>query len=210
MLIDLGTSRSFPAPHAALERAQESAEIALVIGADAGVGLARLGAPQNFAAVMVELGHECLGVHADDGSNIVGFSCFRLGDDPPSDLVELVRMPATPAAVLAAAESFLAAAGLEVAICSDFAGRIIDRLVRPYFNAALQKLDEGLATAADLDLTVRLGLGYPAGPIALLERSGLAHHFVVSKALFEAYGERGFVPARRARVAFERTRAKEK
>ncbi len=209
MLIDLGTSRSFPAPHAALDRARESSEIALVIGADAGVGLTRLEAPQNFAAVIVELGHECLGVHADDGSNILGFSRFRLGDDPPSDLVELVRMPATPQQAIAAAESFFAAAGLEVAVCNDFAGRIIDRLVRPYFNAALQKLDEGLATAADLDLTVRLGLGYPAGPIALLQRSGLAHHFVVSKALHEAYGERGFVPARRARVAFERRRAKE-
>jgi 3-hydroxybutyryl-CoA dehydrogenase len=209
MLIDLGTSRSFPAPHAALARAQESSDIALVIGADAGVGLMRLEAPQNFAAVIVELGHECLGVHADDGSNIVGFSRFRLGDDPPSDLVELVRLPAAPAAALEAANAFFAASGLEVAICNDFAGRIIDRLVRPYFNGALQKLDEGLATSADLDLTVRLGLGYPAGPIALLERSGLAHHFVVSKALFEAYGERGFVPARRARVAFERMLAKE-
>jgi len=152
----------------------------------------------------VELGHECLGVHADDGSNILGFARFRLGDDPPSDLVELVRLPKTPQAAIDAAQAFLASAGLEVALCNDFAGRIIDRLVRPYFNAALQKLDEGLATAADLDLTVRLGLGYPAGPIALLERSGLAHHFAISKALFACYGERGFVPARRARVAFER------
>ncbi len=120
-----------------------------------------------------------------------------------------MRGPATPAAAIEAAQTFFAAAGFEVALCNDFAGRIIDRLVRPYFNAALQKLDEGLATAADLDLTVQLGLGYAAGPIALLERSGLAHHFAVTKALHEAYGDRGFVPARRARVAFERKRAKE-
>jgi len=209
MLIGLGPSRSFPAPHAALDRARENAEIALLIGADAGHGLRQLGAREHFAAVLVELGSECLGVHADDGTNVVGFARFRVGDDPPSDLVELVAQAATPEPTLAAAQSFFAGAGFEVALCADRAGRILDRLVRPYFNAALQKLDSGLATAADLDLTVRLGLGYPTGPIALLERSGLAQHFAVSAALHAALGERGFVPARRARVAFERVRAKE-
>jgi 3-hydroxybutyryl-CoA dehydrogenase len=210
MQIGLGTSRSFPAAHAALDRARESAEIALLIGAEAGRALAQLGAREQFAAVLVELGTECLGVHAEDGTNVVGFARFRLGDDPPSDLVELVRQPATPEPALAAAQAFFAGAGFEVALCNDFAGRIVDRLARPYFNAALQKLDAGLATAADLDLTVRLGLGYPAGPIALLERSGLAQHFAVSRALHEALGEQAYVPARRARIAFERARAKER
>src|SRR3546814_15087618 len=52
---------------------------------------------------------------------------FRLGDGDPSDLVELVRQPATdPAAVEAACELF-EAAGLQVAVCGDFAGRILDR-----------------------------------------------------------------------------------
>lgn len=90
----------------------------------------------------------------------------------------------------------------------DFAGRIADRLVRRYYNAALRRLDEGLATADDLDTTLRLGLGYPEGPIALLERTGLAHHFDVTHALFEAYGEPPYAPARRARVAKQRSDAR--
>ena len=89
-------------------------------------------------------------------------------------------------------------------MCGDFAGRIIDRLVRPYYNAALRRLDEGLATADDLDTTLKLGLGYPEGPIALLERTGLAHHFDVTQALYEATGEQPYAPARRARVAKSR------
>src|SRR3546814_2987260 len=109
---------------------------------------------------------------------------FRLGDGDPSDLVELVRQPATdPAAVEAACELF-EAAGLQVAVCGDFAGRILDRLIRPFYNEALSRLDEGLATAADMDLTVKLGLGYPEGPNELLERTGLHHHHAVYKALF--------------------------
>jgi 3-hydroxybutyryl-CoA dehydrogenase len=77
----------------------------------------------------------------------------------------------------------------------------VDRLIRPYLNAALRRLDEGLATADDMDATLKLGLGYPEGPIALLERTGLAAHFDVSQALYEALGDAAYAPARRARVA---------
>jgi 3-hydroxybutyryl-CoA dehydrogenase len=206
MLIELGASRSFPGPHKLLDLARDHARIALLVGADADAALPGLAEPEDFAAILIELGTECLGVHAGEsagheGSNILGFSRFRLGDDPPSDLVELVRQPRSSASALEAAGVLFAAAGLEVSLCNDFSGRIIDRLVRPYFNAALQKLDEGLASAEDLDLTVQLGLGYKLGPIALLERSGLAHHCDVSAALFDAYGEAAYAPARRARVA---------
>ena len=97
---------------------------------------------------------------------------------------------------------------MQVAMCGDFPGRIIDRLVRPYYNAALRRLDEGLATAGDLDKTLRLGLGYPRGPIELLERTGLEHHFDVTQALFEAYGDPAYAPARRARVAKQRSALK--
>lgn len=206
MIIDRGFSRSFPAPHKLMEIAERDDGIALLIGADAGSALPQVAAPESRRAILVELGTECLGVHAGEsggreGSNVLGFARFRLGDDPPSDLVELVRQKQSAPEAIAAATALFDAAGLTVAPCNDFAGRIIDRLVRPYFNDALRRLDEGLASADDLDLTLRLGLGYPAGPIALLERSGLARHFDVTAALFEAYGDPAYAPARRARVA---------
>ena len=42
--------------------------------------------------------------------------------------------------------------------------------------------------------------------MALLERSGLAHHYDVTQALFEATGDQAYAPARRARVAKLRSR----
>ena len=55
-----------------------------------------------------------------------------------------------------------------------------------------------------MDLTCRLGLGYPEGPVERVVRGGLAYHYEVSKALFETYGTPAYAPARRAVVAAAR------
>lgn len=212
-IVDTGESRSFPAPHPLLESAAADGDVLVLIGAGAGPALAQVANRDARTAVVVELGTECLGVHSgesrgEEGSNVLGFARFRLGDGDPSDLVELVRQPRTRPEAIAAAKAAFEAAGLHVAVCSDAPGRIVDRLLRPYFNAALRKLDEGLATADDLDLTLRLGLGYPEGPIALLERTGLARHCEVSQALHDALGDPALLPARRAQVAKRRQKAR--
>lgn len=208
-MIGSGDSRSFPGPHKLLDNASPSGEVVIVIGDRVGEALKSLGDIGAYRAVLIELRNECLGVYTgeargEEGGNVLGFARFRIGDDPPSDLVELVRQPATPRAALEAAKQVLESAGLKVAVCADVPGRIVDRLVRPYYNAALRRLDEGLASAADMDTTLKLGLGYPEGPIGLLERSGLHHHFDVTQALFEATGDPAYAPARRARVARQR------
>jgi len=208
-IIDTGNSRSFPAPHALIDKAERAGDAVVIIGERATAALQSLTAREHKVAILVELGLEPLGVHtgetrANEGSNIVGFARFRLGRADPTALVEVVRQPFTADAALAAATEIFEAAGLQVAVCGDFDGRILDRLVRPYYNATLRRLDEALATADDLDTTLKLGLGYPEGPIALLERTGLEHHHDVTQALFEASGDPAYAPARRARVAKQR------
>jgi 3-hydroxybutyryl-CoA dehydrogenase len=208
-IVDTGGSRSFPGPHKLLQHAARDGDVVVIIGGGAGAALKGWTGRADKAAIVVELGHECLGVHTgesrgEEGSNILGFARFRLGNAAPSDLVELVCQPRTPESAVEAARAVFEDAGLQVALCRDFAGRIVDRLVRPYYNAALRRLDEGLASADDLDATLRMGLGYPEGPIALLERTGLARHFDVAQALFEQYGDPAYAPARRARVAKQR------
>lgn len=205
-VIDTGASRSFPAAHALTQGAAADGGVIVVIGAEVGRGLARIKDREQKTAIVLELGTECLGVYAGEsrgteGSNVLGFARFRLGEGEPTKLVELVRQPNTAPSALAAAKKLFEDAGLAVAVCNDFPGRIVDRLIRPYLNAALRRLDEGLATADDMDTTLKLGLGYPEGPIALLERTGLAAHFDVTQALYEALGDAAYAPARRARVA---------
>jgi 3-hydroxybutyryl-CoA dehydrogenase len=203
-IVKTGESRSFPNGDAFLAGAVAPAQAEVVI---------YCGAPHEAdpskAAILVELGQECLGEHTgedmgEEGSNVLGFARYRNGSDAPSNLVELVRQPNTLEAAIAAARAAFEAAGFAVAVCSDQAGRIIDRLVRPKYNAALRLLDEGLATQKDMDLTCRLGLGYADGPIERVVRGGLGHHYEVTKGLFETYGAPGYAPARRSVVAAAR------
>ena len=212
-LIDTGNSGSFPSAHALLEKAESHGDAVVIIGENVARALQVLAGREGKLAVLIELGSEALGAHtgesrAEEGSNVVGFSRFRIGSAEPTNLVEVIRQPRTAETALAAAKEIFEAAGLQVAVCGDFDGRILDRLVRPYFNAALRRLDEGLASASDLDKTLELGLGYPEGPIALLERTGLEHHYDVTQALYQALGDPAYAPARRARVAKQRQKSK--
>lgn len=199
-------SRSFPAAHAFTAKAEAQGASLVFVGAEAGAAFAAAGELGACPFVAIELGTECLGVHTGEeggkeGSNVVGFARFRMGSADPSALIELVRQPHTRESAIAAAKAAFEAAGFMVAVCGDFPGRIVDRLVRPYLNAALGRLDEKLASAEDMDKTLCLGLGYPEGPIALLTRTGLAEHHDVTQALYVALGQAPYAPARRAQVA---------
>lgn len=196
------TSRSFPDGDAFHAGASDDADVVVVLGGPAGRTLD----DTSKTAILIELDTECLGVHTGEasgreGSNVLGFARYRNGNDAPTNLIELVRQPASDQAAIEAATLVFESAGFEVVVCADQPGRIIDRLVRPKYNAALRFLDEGLATAEAMDMTCRMGLGYPDGPIERVERGELARHFDVSKAIFEMAGQTSYMPARRAVVA---------
>ena len=210
-LIDTGGSRSFPEGDAFLAGATETtknSDCVVIIGERIDEGLAKVRS-EDFRVVLLELGSEYLGSHTgkqlgSKDDRILGFSRFRLGSDKPSNLIELVTQSTTDVHAKDAAVSLFEQRGFKTAVCQDRAGRIVDRLIRPYFNAALERLDDGLASAADLDRALKLGLGYPRGPIEWLEATGLEAHYNVSMALYQALGDPAYLPARRAQVAASR------
>lgn len=201
-----GNSRSFPAGDSFLLGSVPGAEIVLHLGTP-------LQKDDSRAAILVELDTENLGFHTgekagEEGSNVLGFARYCNGNDAPSQVIELVRQPATRQSAIDAAKAMFETAGFTVAVCADQQGRIIDRLVRPKYNDALRFLDEGLASAAAMDLTCKMGLGYRDGPVERVERGGLARHYDITSAMFKITGQPGFAPARRAAVAKARADAK--
>lgn len=203
-----GSSYSFPKSHALLEAAAGEGAVLLLIGHQASLS----GDASDYAAIAIEVGEGGLGVHTGEdsgreGSSVVGFSRWRLGSDDPSDLIELVMQPRTSSEAVSLVRAVFEGAGFQVSACADRPGRIVDRLIRPQFNLALQAIDDGLVDAKDLDVCLQLGLGYRKGFIGPLERSGLDHHHDVTLALHQAYGRPEYLPARRAVVAKSRVRA---
>ncbi|MFG1375137.1 3-hydroxyacyl-CoA dehydrogenase family protein [Xanthobacter oligotrophicus] len=213
-ILSHGDSRSFPAGDAFLDTHAPDGDVLVVIGAGAGAALAAIDL-STHAAVAVELEGACLGTIigaplGEEGGTVVGFARHRTGTGAPTRTVEIVTHPHTSGEALARVTAVFEAAGFVVVTCADRDGRILDRLMRPYFNRALEALDLGLAPAETLDRTLRLGLGYPRGPLEILSEEGLAAHFEVSSRLHAALGERAYLPARRARVAAERAAGQDK
>ena len=65
-----------------------------------------------------------------------------------------------------------------VEVKKDTPGFIVNRLMIPHFIEAIRMLEEGVATAEDIDKAIKLGLNYPMGPFELMDLTGIdiAHH----------------------------------
>ena len=134
-ILDTGGSRSFPAEHALLDGAAKdlkSADVVVILGEHAGRHAKSLKKWKDKAAVLIELGTESLGEYtgesrAEEGSNVLGFARFRLGNAEPTNLVELVRQPRTIDEALTAAVQLFEATGLQVAVCGDIRAFVAPR-----------------------------------------------------------------------------------
>ena len=87
-VIESGTSRSFPSGHKVLQSARPNGEVLILVGAGAAGTLGGIRNRDARTAIVIELGTECLGVHTgesrgEEGSNILGFARYRLGNGAP-------------------------------------------------------------------------------------------------------------------------------
>merc|ERR1712156_1128878 len=65
---------------------------------------------------------------------------------------------------------------LEVVRIPETSGFIVNALLGPYVQDAIAMVERGDATYQDVDMAVKLGLGYPMGPFELLDYTGLDLH----------------------------------
>lgn len=88
-------------------------------------------------------------------------------------LVEVVRTAKTEDDVFAQARAFGEACGKTAVSCKDTPGFVVNRLLVPYMAEAMKMLERGDASAQDIDTAMKLGCGYPMGPIELTDYVGL-------------------------------------
>jgi 3-hydroxybutyryl-CoA dehydrogenase len=89
-------------------------------------------------------------------------------------LVELGRMPETTPADAEAAETYFSAMGKHVEWVGDAPGLVLGRIVCQIVNEAHFAVGQGVATAEDVDVAMRLGFNWPRGPFEWAEAIGPA------------------------------------
>ena len=106
-------------------------------------------------------------------------------------LVEVIRGQSTGNDTFAATAELVAGIGKEMAVSGDSPGFIVNRILIPMINEAIFLLQEGTATAEDIDKGMRLGAHHPMGPLALADMIGLDTVLAIADVLYnDFHGEK--------------------
>ena len=111
---------------------------------------------------------------------------------PLMKLVEVARTIMTEDAVYREAVGFVQRLGKTPIRTSDKTGFIVNRLLVPYILDAVRALEEGVGSIEEIDEAMKLGCGYPMGPLTLLDFVGLDTTYYISNVFFEEFRERRF------------------
>ena len=110
-------------------------------------------------------------------------------------LAELVVTPLSAPQTVEAAAGLAGRLGVTVVRCPDRPGFLAGALLYPHLNDAVRMVQDGYASAADLDTAMMLGCGYPCGPLQLLDAAGPGRALAVLTRMHESYGDPAFAPA---------------
>ena len=105
-------------------------------------------------------------------------------------LVELVRALQTSDETHQKTVEFIKSCGKNTVTSNDSPAFIINRLYIPLGNEAFYLLQEGVATAEEIDRACQLGLGLPLGPLAALDASGLDVALACTESLHKQLGDK--------------------
>lgn len=113
---------------------------------------------------------------------------------PLMKLVEVIRTIATEPKVYEEAVAFASRVGKVPVRTSDRTGFIVNRLLVPYLLDAVRVLEGGVASIEDIDNSMKLGCGYPMGPLTLLDFVGLDTTYYIANIMFDEFKEQRFSP----------------
>lgn len=106
---------------------------------------------------------------------------------PIMKLVEVVKTIATSQTTIDALYAFAAKLGKEPVLAQDTPGFIVNRLLIPYLLYAIRVYEGGLASREDIDKGMKLGCGYPMGPLELLDFVGLDTTYYIAQIMFDEF-----------------------
>jgi 3-hydroxybutyryl-CoA dehydrogenase len=124
---------------------------------------------------------------------IVGFATFYPLKD--RKMIELAAGIRTAESATQSAEQLFKSIGKETVRVKDSPGLTFPRILSLIINEAARSLEEGVATAEEIDVAMRLGVNYPHGPLRWADQIGLDEVLAVLEGLQHETGDDRYRPA---------------
>ncbi len=157
--------------------------LGIEVVADDGTALL-LAAPTGPDATMTAL---------DAGADAARLVCVDLASDTTAR-VTLMTAPGADPACLDAVAAAVIASGRKVTAIKDSPGFVGPRIAAMIANLGCYMAEIGLASPEDIDLAMKLGLNYPAGPLELAERIGARETLDILSSLQDVTGDDRYRP----------------
>jgi len=167
-----------------IEAATENEELKLKI-------LKELGATLNPRALIAtntsSISITKLATATDRPDRFIGMHFFN--PVPVMALLELIRGLQTSDDTLAKAEAFAKRVGKVPITAKNSPGFAVNRILCPMINEAIFALQEGIATAEEIDAGMKLGCNHPIGPLALADLIGLDTMLSVMDVFYKGFND---------------------
>ncbi|MBR0693472.1 3-hydroxybutyryl-CoA dehydrogenase [Bradyrhizobium lablabi] len=114
---------------------------------------------------------------------------------PVMALLELIRGLQTSDDTVARAEAFAKRVGKVAITAKNSPGFAVNRILCPMINEAIFALQEGIASAEEIDAGMKLGCNHPIGPLALADLIGLDTMLSVMEVFYTGFNDPKYRPA---------------
>ncbi|MDA8307595.1 MAG: 3-hydroxyacyl-CoA dehydrogenase family protein [Deltaproteobacteria bacterium] len=113
---------------------------------------------------------------------------------PVMRLLELVKTVMTSTETIEAVKAWGVALGKTVVVAPDVGGFIVTRLFTPFLLGAVRMLEAGIATKEEIDISMKMALNHPMGPLEVLDFIGLDTELSIAESLYEETKEAKYAP----------------
>ncbi len=113
---------------------------------------------------------------------------------PVMQLLELVRTIMTSQETIDSVKRWGATLGKTVVVAPDVGGFIVTRLFTPYLLGAVRMLEAGIASRDEIDLSMKLAVNHPRGPLEVVDFIGLDTELSIAETLYEETKDPKYAP----------------
>ena len=124
---------------------------------------------------------------------VVGMHFFN--PVPAMKLVEIINGLLTSEETNKVVTDLAAELGKSPVQVKEAPGFVVNRILIPEINEAIEILNEGIASAEDIDTAMKLGCNHPMGPLALGDLIGLDVCLAIMNTLYTEFGDSKYRPS---------------